>query len=132
MDIDRLTYDVIGAAMEVHSALGPGLLESLYQKALCLELKERGHEVVAEYPVEVFYKGLKLSDNLRVDLFVDNELVVELKSVEELNPIHFKQTSSYLRILDKQIGLLINFNVASLKDGINRIINPYYNKIPRQ
>ena len=128
MDINSLTFDIIGAAIEVHSALGPGLLESLYQKALYLELKERGHIVVAEYPVEVFYKGQKISENLRVDLLVDNEIVVELKSVEELNSIHFKQTASYLRILNKQIGLLINFNVISLKDGVNRVINPYYNK----
>ncbi|MBP5345562.1 MAG: GxxExxY protein [Bacteroidales bacterium] len=128
MDINSLTFDIIGAAIEVHSALGPGLLESLYQKALYLELKERGHIVVAEYPVAVFYKGQKISENLRVDLLVDNEIVVELKSVEELNSIHFKQTASYLRILNKQIGLIINFNVISLKDGVNRVINPYYNK----
>ena len=128
MDIDNLTFDVIGAAMEVHSTLGPGLLESLYQRALAQELKLRGHNVIMERPIEVFYKGEKISDNLKADLFVDDELVVELKSVESLNPIHFKQTTTYLHLLNKPIGLLINFNVVSLRDGVSRVVNPYYRK----
>ena len=128
MNIDNLTFDVIGAAMEVHSVLGPGLLESLYQRALAQELKLRGHSVIQERPIEVFYKGEKISDNLKADLFVDDELVVELKSVESLNPIHFKQTATYLHLLNKPIGLLINFNVVSLRDGVSRVANPYYRK----
>lgn len=128
MNIDNLTFDVIGAAMEVHSVLGPGLLESLYQRALAQELKLRGHGVILERPIEVFYKGEKISDNLKADLFVDDELVVELKSVESLNPIHFKQTATYLHLLNKSIGLLINFNVVSLRDGVSRVVNPYYRK----
>lgn len=128
MTLDDLTFDVIGASMEVHSILGPGLLESLYQKALYKELLLRGHKVVSEKPVEVYYKGEKISDNLKIDLYVDDELIVELKSVEQINPIHYKQTSSYLRLLNKQIGLLINFNEISLKDGVHRVINPYYGK----
>ncbi len=128
MNIDNLTFDVIGAAMEVHSVLGPGLLESLYQRALAQELKLRGHSVILERPIEVFYKGEKISDNLKADLFVDDELVVELKSVESLNPIHFKQTATYLHLLNKPIGLLINFNVVSLRDGVSRVVNPYYRK----
>ena len=114
--------------MEVHSILGPGLLESLYQKAMFKELLLRGHKVILEKPVDVFYKGEKISDNLRIDLFVDDELVVELKSVEQINPIHYKQTSTYLRLMNKEIGLLINFNEISLKDGVHRVINPYYYK----
>ncbi len=114
--------------MEVHSALGPGLLESLYQRALAHELKLRGHDVIMERPIEVFYKGEKISDNFKADLFVDDELVVELKSVESLNPIHFKQTTTYLHLLNKPIGLLINFNVVSLRDGVCRVANPYYKK----
>ena len=128
MGIDNLTYDVIGAAMEVHSALGPGLLESLYQKALAHELKLRGHNVIMERPIEVFYKGVKISENFKADLYVDDELVVELKSVETINPIHFKQTTTYLRLLNKPFGLLINFNVVSLKNGVYRIINPSFKK----
>ncbi len=125
MDI-ALSYDVIGAAMEVHSALGPGLLESLYKKALCKELQLRGHDVKMEYPVKVFYKGEEIGHNLKVDLLVDGELVVELKSVEDVHPVFFKQTTSYLRILNKKFGLLINFNEISLKEGIHRVVNPYY------
>lgn len=128
MTLDDLTFDVIGAAMEVHSVLGPGLLESLYQKAMFKELLLRGHKVILEKPVDVFYKGEKISDNLRIDLFVDDELIVELKSIEQINPIHYKQTSTYLRLLNKEIGLLINFNEISLKDGVHRVINPYYGK----
>lgn len=128
MTLDNLTFDVIGAAMEVHSVLGPGLLESLYQKAMFKELLLRGHKVILEKPVDVFYKGEKISDNLRIDLFVDDELIVELKSIEQINPIHYKQTSTYLRLLNKPIGLLINFNEISLKDGVHRIINPYSGK----
>lgn len=124
---ENLTYEVIGAAMEVHSILGPGLLESLYQKALVKELLLRGHRVKTECPVLLEYKKEIISDNLRMDLLVDDELIIELKSVEELNPIHFKQTSTYLRIYNKEVGLLINFNVLSLKDGVHRVINPYYN-----
>lgn len=124
---DRLTYEVIGAAMEVHSILGPGLLESIYQKALVKELTLRGHDVKTECQVIVAYKNEIISDHLRMDMIVDNELIVELKSVEELHPVHFKQTATYLRIYNKEIGLLINFNVLSLKDGIHRVINPYYN-----
>ena len=128
MTLDELTYDVIGAAIEVHSLLGPGLLESLYQKAMFKELLLRGHKVILEKPVDVFYKGEKISDNLKIDLFVDDELIVELKSVEQINPIHYKQTSTYLRLMNKEIGLLINFNEISLKDGVHRVINPYYYK----
>lgn len=128
MTLDDLTFEVIGAAMEVHSVLGPGLLESLYQKAMFKELLLRGHKVILEKPVDVFYKGEKISDNLKIDLFVDDELIVELKSIEQINPIHYKQTSTYLRLLNKEIGLLINFNEISLKDGVHRVINPYYGK----
>lgn len=128
MTLEELTFDVIGAAMEVHSILGPGLLESLYQKAMSKELILRGHKVILEKPVEVFYKGEKVSDNLKIDLFVDDELVVELKSVEQINPIHYKQTTTYLRLMNKQVGLLINFNEISLKDGVHRVINSNYKK----
>ncbi len=128
MTTEELTFDIIGAAMEVHSFLGPGLLESLYQKAMFKELQLRGHKVILEKPVDVFYKGEKICDNLRIDLFVDDELIVELKSVEQINPIHYKQTSTYLRLLDKQVGLLLNFNEISMKDGVHRVINPYYGK----
>ena len=124
-----LSYEVIGAALEVHTILGPGLLESLYQKALIKELLLRGFEVKKEVPVQVTYKDELISDNLRIDLLVNNELIVEIKSVEEIHPVHFKQLASYLKLYNKRVGLLINFNVQSLKEGIHRVVNPYYGKV---
>ena len=122
-DIDSLTYRIIGCAMEVYKQLGPGLLESIYEQALRHELQLNDIPVESQVEVKVNYKGRNITDNLRLDLLVDNRVIVELKSVEELKPVHHKQLLTYLRLMDKKIGLLINFNTDNLMDGIKRVIN---------
>ena len=122
-DIDSLTYRIIGCAMEVYKQLGPGLLESIYEQALRHELQLNDIPVESQVEVNVNYKGRHITDNLRLDLLVDNRVIVELKSVEELKPVHHKQLLTYLRLMDKKIGLLINFNTDNLMDGIKRVIN---------
>ena len=122
-DIDSLTYRIIGCAMEVYKQLGPGLLESIYEQALRHELQLNDMPVESQVEVNVNYKGRNITDNLRLDLLVDNRVIVELKSVEELKPVHHKQLLTYLRLMDKKIGLLINFNTDNLMDGIKRVIN---------
>ena len=121
--LNELSYQVIGCAMEVYKNLGPGLFETVYEKALIHELTLAGIPVQSQVVVEVNYKGMNLSEGLRLDLLVDNQLVVELKSVEELKPVHHKQLLTYLKLMDKRLGLLINFNVADLMSGIKRIAN---------
>ena len=120
---DNLTYKIIGCAMEVYKQLGPGLLESVYEQALIQELKLNDIPVESQVEIKVNYKGINISDNLRLDLLVDDSVIVELKSVEELKPIHHKQLLTYLRLMDKKVGLLINFNTDNLMDGIKRIVN---------
>ena len=122
---DPLSYKVIGCAMEVYNTLGPGLLESAYEKALIHELQLNGLSVTSQVPVKMSYKGVNLGEGLRIDLFIEDSLIVELKSVEELKPIHFKQLLTYLKLTDKHIGLLINFNVNDFRDGIKRVVNGY-------
>ena len=111
--------------MEVYNTLGPGLLESVYEKALIHELQQNGLSVISQVPIEMNYKGVNLGEGLRLDLLVENSLIVELKSVEELKPIHYKQLLTYLKLTNKHIGLLINFNVNDFRDGIKRVINGY-------
>ncbi len=120
---DSLTYKIIGCAMEVYKQLGPGLLESVYEQALIQELKLNDIPVESQVEIKVNYKGINVSDNLRLDLLVDDSVIVELKSVEELKPIHHKQLLTYLRLMNKKVGLLINFNTDNLMDGIKRIVN---------
>ncbi len=114
---DDLLYAIIGGAMEVYNYLGPGLLESLYEKALFFELRNRNLFVKSQIPVEVNYKGTRIANDLRLDLLVEDAVVVELKAVEYLLPVHFKQVRTYMKLLDKQTGLLINFDVADFKTG---------------
>ena len=123
---DILSYKVIGCAMEVYKTLGPGLLESVYQKALMKELELNGIHAESEVSIDVVYKGCNVGDGLRIDILVEDKLIVELKSVEELHPVHYKQLTSYLKLTGKKVGLLINFNVDDLMDGIHRIVNKYY------
>jgi len=120
-ELDRLANAVIGAALEVHRALGPGLLESVYEEALCIELKLRGIPFVREAIVPVHYKG-HTAGEMRLDLLVGNALIIELKAVEELAQVHSAQLLSYMRLTDHRLGLLINFNVPLLKNGIKRMI----------
>jgi GxxExxY protein len=115
-----VTGAVIGAAIEVHRALGPGLLESTYRVCLRHELEQRGLTVASEVPVPVEYRGVRLDCGYRIDLLVEGAVVVELKSVEGLLPVHEAQLITYLRLSGLRVGLLINFNVPVLKDGIVR------------
>ena len=123
--IDELSYKVIGCAMEVHKTLGPGLFENIYEQALVHELTLNGIPVKTQVEIEINYKGTNLGNGLRLDVLVDDTLIVELKSVEELKPLHHKQLLTYLRLTDKRVGILINFNTENLKDGIKRIVNKY-------
>ena len=120
-----LSYKVIGCALEVYKTLGPGLLESVYERALMHELTQNGMTVESQVEVEMNYKGVNVGEGLRLDLLVNDELIVELKSVEELKPVHYKQLLTYLKLMDKPVGLLINFNVNDLMDGIKRVRNGY-------
>ncbi len=120
-ELNRLSEQVIGAAIEVHRELGPGFLESVYEEALCCELTTRKIAFGRQVVVAVNYKGVMVGEN-RLDLLVDKRLIVELKAVEEIEPIHRAQVISYLRATGLFLGLLINFNVPVLKDGIRRIV----------
>lgn len=117
MSIDKLIYETIGAAFEVYNTLGPGLLESVYEKAMIVEIKSRGLSVQTQFPVEIHYKNTLIGSDLRLDLLVENKLIIELKSVETLNSVHFKQVRTYMRLLDKSAGILINFNVSDFRTG---------------
>jgi len=124
MDLNFITSQIIQAAIAVHKALGPGLLESVYQKCMVIELDLMGIRVESEVELPIFYRDQKITDlGFRIDLLVESVIIVELKSVEAVKPVHKKQLLTYLRLAEKEIGLLINFNEVLLKDGISRIIN---------
>ncbi len=123
--LNQLSHEVIGAAIEVHRKLGPGLLESAYRKCLCRELFLKGIRFENEYPLPLEYKGIRLECGYRIDLVVGGLVVVEVKSVEVLAPIHDAQLLTYLRLGGWRLGLLINFNVEVLKNGIHRKILGY-------
>tara|TARA_R110000868_G_scaffold163368_1_gene395572 strand:- start:1031 stop:1408 length:378 start_codon:yes stop_codon:yes gene_type:complete len=123
MDENELSYKIIGAAMEVHQNLGPGLLESVYEAALAYDLIEMGIGVKTQVPVPLIYKEVKQDVGYRLDLLVENKVIVEIKSLERLAPVHFAQTLTYLKLSDKKLGLLINFNTKLLKEGIHRVVN---------
>lgn len=117
MTLDKLIYQAIGACFEVYNALGPGLLESVYEKALMQELKLRGLSIKSQLPVDIVYKGMSVGADLRLDIIVEDTLIIELKSVETLMPVHFKQVRTYMKLLDKPAGLLVNFDVNDFKTG---------------
>ncbi len=123
MDINQISSRVIEAAMKVHSALGPGLLESAYEACLLHELRKRGLHVVSQETLPLHYDGLTIDAGYRIDLMVEDSVIAELKAVEKVLPIHVAQLLSYLKLSNKKVGLLINFNVVHLKDGIKRIAN---------
>lgn len=125
MKLDDITYAIIGAAFKVHSELGPGLMERFYQSAMVIQLTLDGFKVQSQAPVPISYKGYSLGEDCKMDLLVEDAVVVELKSVERLPPVSHKQLFSYLRFSGKEVGLLINFNESDLKDGIHRIVNHY-------
>ena len=122
-ELNRLTAIIIDAGMSVHSALGPGLLESAYHACLLHELRKRGVFVESNIAVPIIYDGLHIDIGYRVDLLVDREVVVELKAVERVHAVHQAQLMSHIKLLESRIGLLLNFNVARFKDGITRIVN---------
>jgi GxxExxY protein len=121
-ETNRVTEAVIGAAIEVHKTLGPGFMESIYEEALCVELALRGVRFTRQAPVAVDYKGRRIGEN-RLDLLVEDSVVVELKAVDGLAPVHTAQVISYLKASGCRIGLLVNFNVKRLTDGVRRIVH---------
>lgn len=123
VQIDKITDKIIGAAIEVHKTLGPGLLESAYQKALVHELKLRDMAIKEQVPVPLEYKGVSLDCAYRLDILVDDQIIIELKAVEALFPIHEAQAITYLKLTGKKVCLIINFNNRFIKDGIKRIVN---------
>ncbi len=120
--LNQITYEIIGAAYKVHSALGPGLLESAYEVCLEYELLKKGFKVERQKPLPVVYEEVKLDAGYRIDLLVEDVVIVELKAVEEIAPIHQAQTMTYLKLSDRKLGLLMNFNVTDMKKGVKRII----------
>ena len=123
MTENEIATMVVDAALRIHKTLGPGLLESVYQATLEFELQKRGFRVSQQVGLPVHYEGLKLKLGFRVDLIVDHKVIIEIKSVEALVPVHKKQLLTYLRLTDLRLGLLINFNVELIKDGIQRVVN---------
>lgn len=125
MTEDELTARIIGSAMEVHSTLGPGLLESSYKECLFYNLRDEGFEVEKEKAMPLVFKQVKLDCGYRIDLLVNNRIVIELKSVEAINDVHIAQTLTYMKLGNFHRGLLINFNVKRLKYGIKSLVNGY-------
>ncbi len=123
MTRNELTHLIIGCAMEVHSQLGPGLLESAYQECLFFELQEKGLKVIKEKPMPIIYKDVKLDHGYRIDLLVNDEIVIEIKTVEQFTDVHTAQVLTYLKLGNYPLGLLLNFHVSTLKEGIKRIAN---------
>ena len=123
MTDNELTYEIRGAIFAVYNELGPGLLESVYEEALVYELKQRGLDVARQVEVPIIYKGSELKTPLRLDLLVNDQVIVELKSVEEMKSVFAKQLLTYLKLMDKRVGLLVNFNTYNLRESIKRIVN---------
>ena len=123
MNENQISKIVIGLAIEVHKALGPGLLESAYQECLFFKIKQAGLVVQKEKPMPLIFEEVKLECGYRIDLLIENKLVIELKSVESLNDVHLAQTLTYMKLGNYKLGLLINFNVALLSRGVKRVIN---------
>jgi len=120
---NHITRDIIGGAIQIHRTFGPGLLESAYGACLALELRDRGHTIELKKPVPLVYKSVRLDVAYYLDMLVDGRVIVELKSVDALAPVHEAQMLTYLRLTECPVGLLINFNVPVLKDGLQRVVN---------
>ena len=123
MNENQIAAAVVDAAFKIHTTLGPGLLESIYEATLEYELRNRGLSVLRQIGLPVYYEGLKLEIGYRVDLIVGDKVIIEIKSIEALAPIHKRQLLTYLRLANMRLGLLINFNVERIKDGIQRVVN---------
>lgn len=123
MDENEIAREIVDAAYKVHRNLGPGLLESVYETVLAFEIEKRGLTVKRQAPVSIIYEGIRFEEGFRADLIVEDKVIVELKSVEKVSPVHKKQLLTYLRLTDARLGLLINFGSALIRDGISRIVN---------
>lgn len=123
MSWNAIARQIVDSAYRVHAALGPGLLESVYEVALASELRRLGFAVSRQQPISITYEGLQFIEGFRADLMVQDMVIVEVKSVEAITAVHRKQLLTYLRLADKRLGLLINFNVCLIKDGITRVVN---------
>ena len=123
--INKLTETIIGCAIEVHRTIGPGLLESAYEECLCYELAQAGLRFERQVPLPVSYKEVKLDCGYKMDVVVEDFVIIEIKAVERVIPVHEAQLLSYLKLYDKRIGLLLNFHVPRLRDGIKRIANNF-------
>ena len=123
MTPNEITYEIRGAIYDVYKELGPGLLESVYEEALCFELEQRGLSIERQKQVPVIYKGCRLKTDLRLDILVEDKVIVELKSVEEMKKVFAKQLLTYLRLMDKRIGIPVNFNTDNILTAITRIAN---------
>ena len=126
MTENELATEIIGAAIDVHRELGPGLLESIYEECLAMELRKRGVPFEKQVPVPIIYKGERVKNDLRLDIWVDRKVIVEIKAVEVLHPIHWAQTLTYLKLTNNRLGLLMNFNVDLMKNGVERVANRMY------
>lgn len=123
MNENEISYQVIGAAIELHKSIGPGILESAYENALAYDLRELGFDVKQQVAMPFIYKEVKQEVGYRLDLLVNNKVIVEIKAVENLLPVHFAQVLTYLKLSDLKLGLLINFNSKYLKNSIHRVVN---------
>ncbi len=123
MNLNDMSYQIRGSVFDVYNELGPGLLENIYEQALLIELNNRGLQVENQVPINVLYKGFDLGIQYRLDLLVNDQIILELKSVDTLLPVHYKQLITYLKIAKKPLGFLINFNTDSIKDNIIRFAN---------
>ena len=123
MTDNEITYEIRGAIYDVYKDLGPGLLESVYEEALCFELEQRGLKVERQVQVPITYKGNVLKTELRLDIIVEDKVIVELKSVEEMKKVFAKQLLTYLRLMDKRVGILVNFNTDDILKSMQRIVN---------
>ena len=123
MHENPISKEIVDAAFKIHTTLGPGLLESVYEVVLCHELKKRGLDVKRQVPVPIVYEDLRFEEGYRLDLLVEGKVIVEVKSIEELANIHKKQLLTYLRLTNKKLGMLINFNEEVIRNGITRVVN---------
>ena len=130
--LDELTYSLIGCAIEVHRQLGPGLIESVYQKCYVHEVSQKGLDFVQQYAVPIMYKGLHLGTELRLDVMAENLIIVELKAIERFAPIHEAVLLSYMKLLEKPKGILLNFHCTNIyKEGQKTLINYHYTSLPK-
>ena len=130
MNENDITYKIRGCVYDVYNEIGPGALESVYEEALSYEIEQAGLKVDRQVSVPIIYKGQHLANDLRLDLIVEDKVIVEIKAVQELQPVHYKQLYSYLKLADKKIGLLVNFYVANIFDGMKTVYakDPTFNK----